>query len=89
MRNPKNRSMPLTAAMLRFVDVAELIKSRAAADDGLRDLCEDYHLARETLTNLRKTKPRRAVEIEEYKMLVAELEDEIINRLLEIDHADE
>ena len=38
MKAPKNRSMPLTAAMVRFVDVAELIKSRSIADEVLRDI---------------------------------------------------
>ena len=74
--------MPLTDAMVRFVDVAELIKSRSVADEVLRDLCEDYRLARETLTRLRKIKPKRAAEIAEYSTLVAELEDEIIRHLL-------
>jgi benzoyl-CoA reductase/2-hydroxyglutaryl-CoA dehydratase subunit BcrC/BadD/HgdB len=82
VKDPKSRSIPLTAAMARFVDVAELIKSRSITDEVLRDLCEDYRLARETLTKLRKAKPKRTVEIGEYTELVAELEDEIIRRLL-------
>ena len=82
MKDPKNRSMPLTAAMVRFVDVAELIKSRAISDEVLQDLCEDYRLARETLTRLKKAKPKRAAEISEYTILVSELEDEIIRLLL-------
>jgi benzoyl-CoA reductase/2-hydroxyglutaryl-CoA dehydratase subunit BcrC/BadD/HgdB len=81
-KEPKNRSMPLTEAMVRFVDVAELIKARSVTDEALRDLCEDYRLARETLTRLRKAKPRRAAEISEYSILVSELEDEIIRHLL-------
>jgi len=68
--------------MLRFVDVAEVIRSRSVADEVLRDLCEDYHLARETLTRLKKAKPRRSAEISEYTVLVSELEDEVIRRLL-------
>ena len=82
MKAPKNRSMPLTAAMVRFVDVAELIKSRSIADEVLRDLCEDYRLARETLTRMKKARPRRTVEVAEYTILVAELENEIIRHLL-------
>jgi hypothetical protein len=74
--------MPLTTAMARFADVAELIKLRSQSDEVLRDLCEDYQLARETLTNLRKLKPRRSAEIAEYKVFLLELEDEIIRRLL-------
>lgn len=74
--------MPLTAAMVRLANAAELIKARSISDEVLRDLCEDYRLARETLTRLRKTKPRRTVEIGEYTELVAELEDEIVRRLL-------
>jgi hypothetical protein len=82
VKEPRNRSMPLTAAMVRLADVAELIKARSIPDEELRDLCEDYRLARETLTRLRKAKPRRTVEIGEYTELVADLEDEIVRRLL-------
>jgi len=82
VKEPRNRHMPLTAAMVRFVDVAELIKSRSITDEVLRDLCEDYRVAREALTRWRKAKPKRTVEIGEYTDLVAELEDEIIRRLL-------
>ena len=38
MKAPKSWSMPLTAALVRFVDVAELIKSRSIADEVLCDL---------------------------------------------------
>ena len=79
--------MPLTAALVRFVDVAELIRSRSKADEVLRDLCEDYRLARETLTRMKKVRPRRTVEVEEYTTLVAELENEIIRHLLGSDEA--
>ena len=74
--------MPMTAAMVRFVDVAELIKSRSLDDEVLRDLCDDYRLARETLTRMKREKPRRAAEVAEYTTLVAELENEIIRHLL-------
>ena len=80
--------MSLTAAMVRFVDVAELIKSRSMADEVLRDLCEDYRLARETLTRMKKMRPRRVVEVAEYTTLVAELENEIIRHLLGSDELD-
>ena len=82
MKEPKNRSLPLTTAMARFVDVADLIKSRITADEVLRDLCDDYHLARETLTNLKKERPRRPDRIAEYSVLAAEIEDEIIKYIL-------
>jgi hypothetical protein len=82
MKAPRNQSMPLTAAMVRFVDVAELIRSRSIADEVLRELCEDYRLARETLTRLKKQRPRRTVEIAEYTSLAADLENEIIQHLL-------
>ena len=82
MKAPKSRSMSLTAAMVRFVDVAELIKSRSLSDEALRDLCEDYRLARETLTRMKKTRPRPTAEVAEYTILVAELENEIIRHLL-------
>jgi hypothetical protein len=82
MNIPKNRSMPLTAAMARFVDVADLIKSRIQSDDALHDLCEDYHLARQLLAKVKKEKPKSAKRIAESAALVEDLEDEIIRCLL-------
>lgn len=73
--------MPLTAAMTRFLDAAELIKARASDDMGFKELCEDYQSARERLSSLLKMKPRKIAEIAEYKMLVEELENEIIEQL--------
>lgn len=84
MKTPKNRSMPLTSAMARFVEVAELIKSRSGLDDTLRDLCEDYRLARELLLNARKEKPRSTKKIAEYSSLVDDLEDEIMRYLVSV-----
>ena len=82
MKEPKNRSLPLTSALARLIDVADLMKSRIATDDVLRDLCDDYNLARKILTNLKKERPRHSARIEEYTILAAELEDEIISHLL-------
>ena len=82
MKEPKNRSLPLTSALARLIDVADLIKSRIATDDVLRDLCDDYNLARKILTNLKKERPRHSARIEEYTILAAEIEDEIIRHLL-------
>ena len=82
MNTPKPRSMPLTAAMARFVDVADLIRSRADADEVLRDLCEDYRMARQLLVKAKKEKPKPTTKIAEYSSLVDDLEDEIIRYLL-------
>jgi len=82
MSASKNPSMPLTAAMARFADVADIIRSRAEADEVLRDLCEDYRTARQTLTRLKKEKPRPTKKIAEYASLVEELEDEIMRYML-------
>lgn len=82
MKAPKNRSMPLTAAMARFVDVADLIRSRAKDDEVLRDLCEDYRLARKTLMRLRKERPKPTKKIAEYSALVEDLEEEVMRYLL-------
>jgi hypothetical protein len=82
MRKPNDRSMPLTAAMARFVDVADVIRSRAEVDEVLRDLCEDYRLAREILARMKKERPKPSNKVAEYSSLVAELEDEIMTYLL-------
>jgi hypothetical protein len=79
---PVFRSMPLTSAMARFADVAELIRSRAEADETLHDLCDDYHLARLTLMRMKRQTPKPAAAVTEYSTLVHDLEDEIIRRLV-------
>jgi hypothetical protein len=86
MNMPKNRSMPLTAAMARFVDAAEIIRSRSEIDEALRDLCEDYGLARELLRNAKRQKPRVPKKIAEYSSLVDDLEDEIMRYLVGAEH---
>lgn len=82
MKPTRSRSMPLTAAMARFVDVADLIRSRAEVDGALRDLCDDYRLARQTLMQAKKEVPRPRKRIQEYALLVEELEDEVMRYLL-------
>ena len=82
MNTPKTRSMPLTAAMARFVDVADLIRSRSDADEVLRDLCDDYRMARHLLMKAKKEKPKPTEKISVYSALVDELEDEVIRYLL-------
>jgi hypothetical protein len=82
MRTSKNRSMPLTAAMARFADVADIIRSRSEVDEVLRDLCEDYRTARQTLTRIKKEKPRPTEKIAEYTSFVEDLEDEIMRYML-------
>jgi len=77
--------MPLTAAMARFVDVADLIRSRSEVDEVLRDLCEDYRLAREILMRLKKERPKPSKKIAEYSALVGDLEEEIMAYLLDPD----
>ena len=83
MTDPKTQSMPLSAVLVRFADLAEQIKSRSVSDEVLRDLCDDYRLARQTLTRLRKKRPKQTAEVAEYTALVAELEDEIVQHLLD------
>ena len=75
--------MPLTAAMARFVDVADLIRSRAEVDEVLRDLCEDYRLAREILNRMKKERPKPSDKISEYSVMVHDLEEEIMAYLLD------
>ena len=74
--------MPLTAAMARFVDVADAIRSRVEVDEVLRDLCEDYRLAREILARMKKERPKPGKKVAEYSLLVEDLEDEIMTYLL-------
>lgn len=82
MKTSKSRTMTVTAAMAKFADVADLIRSRAEVDEALRDLCEDYRLARATLLRIKKEKPRPTARVIEYSTLVSDLEEEIIRYLL-------
>jgi hypothetical protein len=69
--------------MARFVDVADLIRSRAEVDEVLRDLCEDYRLAREILNRMKKERPKPSDKISEYSVMVHDLEEEIMAYLLD------
>jgi hypothetical protein len=82
MKPPKRRTIPLQMALVHLVDVADLIDSRAAVDGTLAELCDEYEEATQVLTKLRLDSPRATGRIADYEKLVAGLEEELIQRLL-------
>ena len=82
MGTSKNKSMPLTAERTRSTTIADTLRSRLELDEALRDLCEDYRLARRTLMRIRKEKPRPTKRVAEYLSLMEDLEGEILDYLL-------
>ena len=58
------------------------LELRLAADPEFRRLCTDHHEALEALDRWEaSTDPRRAARIDEFRRLVAELEQEILTEL--------
>jgi hypothetical protein len=80
--------VPLDADQLvgRFPREAALIARLLVADDAFRSMCEDWVLAKDALAaQLKKTQSERdPTKISDYRRLVAELEEEIVDAL---DHA--
>jgi hypothetical protein len=74
--------MPIQMALIHLVDVANLIDSRAADDETLAELRDEYEEAMQVLMKLRLDSPRSTGRISDYEKLVAGLEEELIQRLL-------
>jgi hypothetical protein len=70
--------MPLTAAMARFADVADVVKSRADADEALLEPCDDSRVARQTLIRIAREGQRPTRKVADY----ISLDDQITRYLL-------
>ena len=79
MTGPAVSPCDLMHVLARFPDQAVLIRRLAAEDPSFRAACDDYALARATLSGFERAPPsqRRTVEISDYLALVADLEQEI------------
>ena len=74
----------VTRAVARFPEAAARLRRLAMADADFRELCEEYGLAQQSLAGY-EARPDAAerTEIAEYRILIAELEDEISRLLTE------
>ena len=71
--------LDLAQVLTRFPNSAAQIRRLVLADKGFRCICEDYALARATLTKLERSEPAKkyAKEITDYQVLISDLEREI------------
>jgi hypothetical protein len=69
----------LAPVLARFPANALLIRQLVLADQGFRSVCEDYALARETLTRFEALPDaeKKPAEVADYVSVIAALEDEI------------
>lgn len=64
----------------RFPDKAETIRVLASANEEFREICEHYALARIALKRFkRRSSEHQKPEVADYKIVVAELEREILD----------
>nr|WP_294551169.1 hypothetical protein [uncultured Rhodopila sp.] len=69
----------LAHVIARFPENAPLIRRLVLADQAFRSVCEDYALARETLTRFEALPEaeKKPAEVADYVSVIAALEDEI------------
>ena len=68
----------LARAVARFPEAAATLRMLALSDPAFREMCEEYALAERSLAGVRgATGRRRAPEIDDYRTVIAELENEI------------
>lgn len=74
----------LAPVLSRFPENALLIRQLVLADQAFRSICEDYGLARETLTRFEALPEaaQKSAEVADYVSVIAALEDEISADLL-------
>jgi hypothetical protein len=72
--SPLHSLMPI---LLRFSSESAAIRQLVVEDEAFRGLAEDYLLAHNILQNLQKQRPAKTETIEEYAMLLRDLEGDI------------
>ena len=79
MSNPEVSRLDLAQVLTRFPNDTTRIRRIVLADKGFRGVCEDYALARATLTKLERSElaEKYAKEISDYQVLISDLEREI------------
>lgn len=82
MTEPDSPLPSIMPILLRFSADSADIRRLVAEDEGFRCLAEDYLLAHSTLYDLQQQRPSKAETVEEYVMLLRDLEDEISKFLI-------
>jgi hypothetical protein len=79
MTDSEMTGLDLAQVLARFPDRAALVAQLANGSETFRSLCEDYVLASTTLARLSSAgeAERRSPIVEDYQLIVAELEKEI------------
>lgn len=84
MNEPDSPLHSLMPILLRFSSQSAAIRRLVSEDEGFRCLADDYLLAHKTLRSLQKQVPSRPEAIEEYAMLLRDLEGEIDKFLMRL-----
>lgn len=77
MTEPESPLHSLMPILMRFSAESAAIRRLVHSDEGFRGMVEDYLLAHKTLRNLQKQRPSQPQTIEEYAMLLRDIEGEI------------
>jgi uncharacterized protein (UPF0262 family) len=77
MTEPERLSQSLMPVLMRFSADSATIRRLVLSDEGFRTIVEDYLLAHATLHTMQKQMPSKPETIEEYMMLLRDLEGEI------------
>lgn len=79
MTGSETSPVDLTHVLARFPDQEALIRRLAGEDPSFRGTCDDYALARTTLSMFEREVPskRLTAEVLDYRTIVADLEKEI------------
>ena len=75
--------LDLAQVFMRFPNSAAHIRRLVLADEGFRCLCEDFALAKATLSKLERSEPAEKYvrETADYQVLISDLEREIAEAL--------
>lgn len=77
MADPESPLHSIMPVLLRFPSESASIRRLVVEDEAFRCLAEDYLLANNTLHHLQKQRPSKTETIEEYAMILQDLEAEI------------
>lgn len=77
MTDPDTPLHSLMPILMRFPSESAAIRRLVVEDETFRCLTEDYLLAYNTLQNVQKQRPSKTETIEEYAMILRDLEGEI------------
>ena len=74
-----NTMFPLSLNISRFAEYVETIKMLYQVDDDFKILCDDYLISKNNIEKFRKQSLENKQQAMEYKRLVMELENEMLD----------